>query len=338
MAVTKSIHAVVAPWTSSQVGDAFRDAFIAAGLMTSWYDSFSSGGYEHRILEVVYDGTKTYGKCYYWFIIDGVGVRHKTVAGWDAVNHYPKGPTSAGTQGKDWPENTSAASSVNNGSYWNTTIGLSNSINCSVTRYTSGTRSFFVLRSASSWVTFTIDPPDTTFRSWYSNALIGGYHAGSWYVSHNGSKSTNFVAWNRAKRALFGGVGINYGQSNSSTAILMSSWGFQDMRNDVGNGLWGNFDNTSNSIPQWYGSEINSGILSDFVPVFNGIRPGVIYTSDLPADFGVAALRYATANSVTIQDTMVVTAGVEEYEVLSFRNAGNTTGGVNPLFVARIVG
>jgi len=340
MAVTKSIHAAVAPWGVADLADAFKGAFIAAGLMSDWHDSFSSGGYEHRILEVIYDGTKTYGNCYYWFILDGVGARVKTVTGWDTVNNIPKGPTSAGAQKYDWPEDTSAASSVNNTSAWTSLLALSNSINCSVTRYTSGSRSFFILRSASNWVTFTIDPPTTTFRPWYSDALVGGYHAGIYSVSVNPSlsRSTSFRTYSRTSRALFGGAGIDAAVANWATPITMSAWGFQEMLSLSGSRTYGSFDSGVNSVPQWYGATMNPGVLSDFIPVFNGIRPSVIYASDLPNDFGVGALRYAAANSVTIQDTMVVSAGVEEYEVLSFLNPGSTNGAVNPLFLARTVG
>ena len=340
MAVTKSIHAVVAPWGVSQVADAFKDAFIAAGLMTDWHDSFTSGGYEHRILEVVYDATKTYGKCYYCFILDGVGVRVKTVTGWDTVNNMPKGPTSAGDQRYDWPDDDSAANSVNSSNTWTTLLTLSNSINCSVTRYTSGGRTFFILRSATNWVTFTIDPPSTTFRSWYSDALIGGYHSGIWGVRTNDThaKATAFSTYNRTSRALFGGGGADVAGSTTNSPMRMSGWGFQDMQTLGGTRRYGSFDENANNLPQWYGATMNNGVLSDFLPVFNGIRPSVIYAADLPNDFGVGALRGAAANSVSIQDTMVVSAGVEEYEVLSFRNPGGTTGVVNPLFLARTVG
>ena len=69
----------------------------------------------------------------------------------------------------------------------------------------------------------------------------------------------------------------------------------------------------------------------------NGFRPSVIYSADLPSDFGLGALRGAAASSISIQDTVVVAAGVEEYEVLAFNNRG-TDGSVNPLFLARTVG
>lgn len=341
MAVTKSIHAVVAPWGVSGLANAFKDAFIAAGLMSDWHDSFTSGGFEHRILEVVYDNTKTYGTCYYWFILDGVGARVKTVTGWDTVNNIPKGPTSVGAQTFDWPENVTAINSVNSTQAGTSLLTLSNSINCSVSRYTSGTRTFFILRSASTWVTFTIDPPGTTFRPWYSDALIGGYHAGIYGVSSYNStygSSTSFRTYSRTTRALYGGAGVDSAMSNWSTPQSMSTWGFQEMVNYGTNRTYGNFDNGVIGIPQWYGNVMNNGVLSTFIPVFTGIRPSVIYASDLPDDFGVGALRYAASNTVTIQDTMVVSAGVEEYEVLSFRNTSGTTGLVNPLFLARTVG
>lgn len=154
MAVTKSIHAVVAPWGVSGLANAFKDAFIAAGLMSDWHDSFTSGGFEHRILEVVYDNTKTYGTCYYWFILDGVGARVKTVTGWDTVNNIPKGPTSVGAQTFDWPENVTAINSVNSTQAGTSLLTLSNSINLGYfyNRPSGHDLSTLVLRCAYRWL------------------------------------------------------------------------------------------------------------------------------------------------------------------------------------------
>ena len=339
MAVTKSIHAIVAPWNSSQVADAFKDAFIAAGLMTEWYDSFTSGGDNHRILEGVYDNSKTYGKCYYHFYFHSAGINYKVCAGWDAVNHYPKGPTDVGTQKYDWIDDSSASSSVNSTGHSYFILSLTDTINCSLTRYTSGDRSFFTLRSSTSYQTFTIDPPSTTFRTWYQNALVGGFHTGLWFPQNNGNTGINFTNYNRTKRCLFGGGGARAAQAWLNSAIVIVSYGFQNMNTSAGLGnYYGSFDNISVALPHWYGADMNNGVLSDFLPVFNGIRPGSIYTQDLPDDFGIGGVRGSISNSITIQDTFVVTAGIEEYEVLAFRNSGSTSGAVAPLFLARTVG
>lgn len=343
MAVTKEIYAVVAPWTTVQVTDAFRDALIGAGLMTSWYDSFVNGGFEHRILEVVYDASKTYGKTYYWFVFSGTEIRWKVVTGWDSTSKIPKGPTSAGQQNFDWPEFTTATGSVTNyGSLSSTSshLTLSSSVNMSITRYTAGGISYFIIRSATAYMTFTIDPSSISLRSWYQDALEGAMHPGISEVRSNfyGGGGVDFFQRGRTKRCLLFGGGtdmLNYGGNNS---INLSSWGFQDMQTDSG-GLTRYYGGAprANNIPQWHGADINDGVLNDFLPVFNQFRRSVIYNSDLPADFSIGALRGAGANTVSIQDTMVVTAGVEEYEVLTFHNNG-TSGRVNTLFLARMVG
>lgn len=341
MAVTKQIHAVVAPWSVVQVADAFRDALIGAGLMTSWYDSFISGGFEHRILEVVYDAAKTYGKTYYWFIFSGTEIRWKVVAGWDSTNKIPKGPTSAGSLGFDWPENATAANSVTNYSYLASTadwLTLASSVNMSITRYTAGGISYFLIRSATAYAVLTIDPPSVSLRSWYQDALIGAMHPGISEVRVP-SSYIRFFQRGRTKRCLLFGAQTDIGQYNAGSAFDLSAWGFGDMsNNNGGNGrLYGGFPGLCNNIPQWIGADINNGVLSDFLPVFNQFRRSVIYNADLPADFGIGALRYAGGSTVAIQDTMVVTAGVEEYEVLGFNNRG-TTGQATHLFLARTVG
>ncbi len=342
MAVQKQIYAAVAPWTVSQIADVLRDALVGSGLMTSWYDSFSSDGFEHRVLEVVYSQL-TYGKTYYWFIFSGTQIRWKTVAGWDIAGKRPKGPTSSGSATFDWPEDGGALASVSSYSpnllaTTATYVTLSSSVNMSITRYTGGGRSFFVVRSGTSYAVFTIDPPSTSFRSWYQSALAGGFHAGIWEVRCENTV-IRFFQRGRTKRCpLFGGS-TDYIQSPGALPVELSSWGFADMQTSAGgNGrLWGSFAQFSNNIPQWVGADINNGVLNDFLPVFNGFRPSVIYNADLPLDFGLGALRGSAANSISIQDTVIVATGTEEYEALGFVNRG-IGGQVNPLFLARTVG
>jgi hypothetical protein len=338
MAVTKSVHALVAPWNVAQLADAFRDAFIAAGLMGAWHDSFTSGGYEHRILEIDYDNTKTYGKCYYHFMFTGVSVHLKVYTGWNATDNFPKGPTDVGEMRKDWAAPTTASAAVDRTNEALPFLTLSGSINRSVTRYTAGGRTFFVLRSATTWFTFTIDPAGTTFRTWYQDALVGAMHAGFW-APQTTSQTIIFNHFCRTKRTLFGGVSYDDSLTNAAAGYRLSAYEFQSILTDVGVGRYrGGFNNNGASLPHWDGPDMNNGVLSTFYPVFNGLRPGVIYAADLPNDFGVGGLRGAASNTITIQDTMVVTAGVEEYEVLAFNNSGNTTGAVAPLFLARTVG
>ncbi len=91
MAYTEETYTAAATWTTAQLADLFRDAFIDAGLMTAWYDSFANGGIENRVLEITYGGTNTHGKTYYWFMFSADGVRLHAATGWNAATDQPTG-------------------------------------------------------------------------------------------------------------------------------------------------------------------------------------------------------------------------------------------------------
>ena len=75
MAVTKQTYNINAGFTSVDVANALRSALIAAGLMTEWFDSFTiSGNRICRVLRIVHDPTKTYGTCFYYFVIENGGL------------------------------------------------------------------------------------------------------------------------------------------------------------------------------------------------------------------------------------------------------------------------
>ena len=55
----------------------------------------------------------------------------------------------------------------------------------------------------------------------------------------------------------------------------------------------------------------------------------------LPSDFGIS-FHYET-NNFSLEDTLVVNSGVEEWEVLDFANNASAVTGASPLFLARVV-
>jgi hypothetical protein len=77
----------------------------------------------------------------------------------------------------------------------------------------------------------------------------------------------------------------------------------------------------------------NPALAADYIPVFTGPTASP-YMAPLPTDFGVAA--YYASNAMTAQDTLVVTAGTEEWEMLSVANNTTTDSG-RLLFLARVV-
>lgn len=327
MAVVKVAYAAAAPWTIADVCSLFQSAFIDAGFMTAWYDSFTSGGREHRILEVIYNAAKTYGKTYYWFTFDGVGVWVRTATGWNAASDIPAGQGGAGTAYVDWWDTTTTA---NNGAHLLLTI--STSISTTLTRYTSSGRSFFVLRSGTTFKTFTIDPASTTFRSFYDLAL--GYHSGI-YAVNAASYKVDIQAIHRNRRDLLLGSSANINNSNTgtpSTAVVVASY---SLPRNYGNHNAATYPEDGFVLPGWT-TVANPSAGLNFNPVFNAIRLSSVITTDLPSDFGISTVK--NSNILAIQDNATVTAGVEEYEILAFANSGAVNSITsNPVFLARTV-
>ena len=65
MAVVKEVYNLPIGFTTVDLCDLYRDAFIDAGYMASWYHSFTEANRQHRVLELTYNGAKTYGKTYF---------------------------------------------------------------------------------------------------------------------------------------------------------------------------------------------------------------------------------------------------------------------------------
>jgi hypothetical protein len=325
MAVTKQAYAAVAPWTITQVGTALQNAFSDAGLMTTWHDSFTSGGREHRVLEITYDAAKTYGKTYYWFTFDGTGIWVRTSTGWNVTSKIPAGVGGVGTQNVDWFDTITTGVS---GAF--SLLPISTSISFTVTRYTSGGRTFFVLRTGTSYQTITIDPPGTTFWAFYDLNL--GYHSGIYRVTTVNSRILiNSVQ--RTRRELFLGscIGQSAATSNYNLDVICSTY-----CTPTNAGTAADFPDDGFVLPGWT-TTANPSAGQNFNPVFNGIRLTSVHSTDLPADFGVSAIK--NSNILAIQDNATVTVGVEEYEILAFSNSG-ATGGItsNPVFLARTIG
>lgn len=330
MAVTKLARVAVAPWAITDVCNALKTSFIDAGLMTDWYDSFSAGGYEHRVLEMTYNAAKTYGKTYYWFTFNGVGIWVRTSTGWNATSHIPSGAGGvAGTASVDWfNTNTSAL----DGASQITT--LSTSISFSVTSYTSGGRAFFVVRTGTIYNTFTIDPAGTTFRTFFDLNL--GYHSGIYTIGCNGRRIMIY-AINRNRRELLLGSSLNIGNDGQGQSVTVSMFSIPVNFGNYG-GFYGSaaiFPVDGFVLPGWT-TAANPSAGSNFNPVFTGIRLTSAHASDLPSDFGISSVK--NSDVLAIQDNATVTAGSEEYEIIQFSNQGTNNGITsNPVFLARTI-
>ena len=346
MACTKETYTATATWTASQLADIFRDAFIDAGLMTSWFDSFLSGSVENRILKVEYDNTKTYGTTYYWWMFTTSGVFLHVATGWNATTHVP-----TGTQYLDYFATTTNATS----NHWNM-FSASTASTVELVRYTSGAdvnQSWFVLKTGSTRLSFTIVSAAKTVQSWMdlSKGFFNGYariECSTVAVSLNrGSgviRSTRGPALRRdlvTGSALNGSTNFNDYAGYSAELRLVAYGAVGVQSNNFADNGRAMFGSSSSNVP---GSAIllpvnfssaNPAFTSNSNPVFHGMPFMPYITDPLPADFGLT-FHYAT-NSFSPGDTFVVSAGTEEWEVLDFAANASAVTGASPLFLARMV-
>lgn len=330
MACTKQTYTAVATWTASDLADLFEDAFIDAGLMTAWYDSFLDGSTENRVLEVVYDAAKTYGKTYYWFMFSTNGVYLHVATGWDEPNNVP-----SGTQYLDY---FSAATNTT-GNHW--LMYSANSANSvELVRYTSGVdadQSWFVLKSGATSRTFTIVNDAMTMQTWID--LDKGFYNGFAYDAFFVSSTQGFAKWETGptlRRDILMGCGL-------IGSVAGSDYTLNSQEPLIGYRTVGHLSNSVNNytynhpyifLPVGF-SATNPAYASNSNPIFHSLTWNPYITESLPADFGLT-FHYAT-NTFSRGDTFVVTAGTEEWEVLDFTANSSAVTGASPLFLARMV-
>jgi hypothetical protein len=324
MAVTKQTYTATATWTASQLADVFQSAFIDAGLMSAWHDSFTNTVL-NRVLAVDY-GTGTYANTYYWFMFTTSGVFYSNTSGWNAASDVP-----SGTQYLDYFATTTNATTNHV-----QLLALSTSTTVTLTRYTSGNHTFFVLRSGASFYTFGIDHPGVSLQSWMD--LDKGYHNGMVraipaVTTNNGAM--RFATVFRCRRSILDGctdLGGTTLATNYNDEQCTMQYCFLGAVSNSANNFAGQALDTGAVIP-YVSSTANPAFSTDFNPVYTGIRHLSTVAANLPTDFGITASR--TNNTNAIQDTLTVSAGVEVWEVIAFANGAGTAGQASPLFLAR---
>lgn len=344
MAVTEQLYTQAATWTAAQCATLVRSAFIDAGLMTEWYDSFLSGSMENRILEVQYDGAKTYGKTYYWFIFTGSSMYLALATGWNATTHVP-----TGTQYLDYYSTTTNAITNH---YLLATWSASTSL--TITRYQSAVDtnfSWFLMRNGSSSLNFHIA------HSSVGNKIVPWVDLDKTFFHHflicssqisNLSGAIGFRQYLLLRRSYVFGAKLRgitnvqfYGlgaSGGSYTNYPVAAYqGIGNGNNIVTNFLDGGDYNMYSSpfvLPVYF-NNTNPAYTTDQVPIFTGMLYSNYLQKALPSDFGIT-FHYAN-NTMTLQDTFVVSSGSEEWEMIAFSNSGTITTGASPLFLARTV-
>lgn len=324
MAVTKQTYTATATWTAAQLADIFRTAFIDAGLMTDWYDSFLNT-VENRILQVVYDAGKTYGTTYYWFMFTTSGVFVHTALAWNATTHVP-----TGTQYQNYYATTTNATTNHT-----SLISLAAATTTTLTRYTSGVNtdySWFLVRNGTTNRAFMI-PKGTygplSFVDLNNVAFNGLIRSGT--STSNSAVILDFLhSAGHTRRTYLGATSLrgNTTSSEYSTSPSTSRYGVLGNANATGN----NYLGTVLALPT-AATNTHSGLASDHMPVFTGPSTGN-YIPAAPADFAVAP--YFASNLMVVQDTLVVDSGTEEWEMVTV-GLNSATDASKILFLARTV-
>jgi hypothetical protein len=343
MPVTKQVYTAAATWTASGLASIFRSAFIDAGLMTEWHAAFLSGSVENRVLEVVYDATKTYGRTYYWFQFTTAGAFIAVCTGWNGTSNIPAGPSDAGAQYLDWWSTTTNATTNHR-----TMLAMAATTSTTLTRYTSGintAHSWFLLVHATTRLAFRIAGPAEVAPAWIdldrivrsdaqavnvvTTSNLGIVHftviSGSLRRTLIGSQAlrgnTTLSNYRTIARLYSYAACGNVNNANSNTIPIVETSGFPTTAG-MATVLPTAFNNT------------NPAFTTDKVPVFTGLAVSPYSNTVLPADFGLIPVY--NNNTFGNQDLLIVSAGVEEWEAIDFANgASASTGTASMLFAAR---
>jgi hypothetical protein len=336
MATTKQIYTLTAPWTSVQFFDTLRLAFIDAGLMTEWYASYGTTNTPNRVLKITYDESKTYGSTYYWFTNWYAGTfYYKLATGFDPVNNIP-----TGTQYLDY-FNTSA---VENDGY--PLISMNASADLNIIRYSSNNRvghTWFNLSQNGSQNPFHIAPASSTFQPWvdFNKGFLNMLYDVSCYL--NGyAAGVEFIRRCTLRRELGKGIGLAgsatsgeyYGGSGNRLSREYRYLGAGRVNNDAYTNISSIGMGSGVFLPIGF-SDINPAYTSDSSPVFHSLPYSYQLAESLPNDFGVVMMY--TANTLAVGDKIIVTPGVEEWEIITRINSSTIYTKPSAAFCARVV-
>jgi hypothetical protein len=335
MTVAKQNYTVSPTWTAAQVADALGDALTDAGLMTSWWSSFSNGGFENRVLQVVYDGTKNLGTCYYWFIISSTFFGVSIATGWNSNGNAP-----VGTARLDF---VTSSTNITTG-HCQIGANLVTGTDVTITRYTSGldsSYSWFVFRNGSTPFPFMIAPASVEVVPWIDKDKLFFHHF--LFPSLNVQSSTSATSIATASfesacriRSSYLEQGALRGSTTNSRFITKEkifSYRVNSHANNTANN--DSILSVSSVVHPPYGISLsNTYFASDYTPILKGCSYSLYVKDSLPLDMGITFSYLTTAFS--FGSRLVVSSGVEEWEVIDFANNDTSTAS-SPLLLMRDV-
>lgn len=335
----KQAYTATATWTAVDLANIFRSAFIDAGYMTEWFDSFSSGGIENRVLEVIYDGTKTFGKTYYWFKFTTSGVFFAYATGWNPATDQPIGTGS----GLDFLSNVTNATTGHS-----QFLSAATSVTTVLTRYTStdaGGQTWFLLRAGATSLIFNIDKAGVQVRPFLD--LDRQIHCGFNTVgltNANSNVRAHFSSIYSLRRS-YAYSHLNAGATNMTLGTI-GSYMYCAFRLGGSGSSWVNSVNQYSAEGFSYNNSpvfmlpharqsSNPAFAADKFPVVTGLLFNQLTSAVLPSDIGLVT-HYAN-NGIAVQDKFIVSAGTNEWEVLAVTNSASVNDHPGMAFAARIV-
>ncbi len=369
MAVSKQAYTVGAPWLNFQLADQFRQAFIDAGLMTAWHDSFTTGTgvagqlNEHRVLRIVYDASKKYGTVFHWFVFlpDG-SMDYAYVHQWDAITHVPLGLYGKERLSQTYTRMTNDSSSGSHRVFATQVLSTTTTL----TRYSSGVKSgfsMFLLKGGSNFQCWFFMPAGTNFQPYIDLNIntCGGlmlplmgltssstsgrcrgvvsfghfFHYADNIFTYGWSADKGSGSW-AGRNAYAFERGVTYalpgrGTSGGSGIPFPTFAGTYNVGNRVANG--GDVDGMWLTLPSELAA-YNPDRVTSTTPVFSDIPFSMYITDRIPIDFGIVG--HFTNSTMEVQDIFQVTPGLEEWEILAYANQTDT-GNPSVLVVARVI-
>ena len=332
MAVTKQTYTATATLTAATFFTQLRSAFIDAGLMTEWHDSFTNT-IENRVLEIT-NAAGTYGKTYYWFMVGVSNTLFYNVAtGWNTGSDIP-----SGTQYLDFFATTTNATSNHR-----QLLFFNFATDVKITRYTSGDVNFFVISQGATYSCFTIVKGSGSFQPWVD--FSKGFLNLLYEVAPATSGTWGQVSFNRyasLRRELGRGTALNGSTTaaNYLGTLGSLSQGAEYAYCGLGNGsnnwqtnMGATFTTRSAIVLPIGFNGTNGAYTTDSSPVFHSLPYSQWITTTMGSDFGITMLY--TANTLGIYDTLTVSAGTEVWEVMAFANNATITTGATPVMLAR---
>jgi hypothetical protein len=351
MAVTRQSYVSNPVITQSGIAGLFEQAFIDAGLMAGWHDSFNASNTEFRVLKVDYGVSNAYVSTFYCFSFGLANIGLTTATSFNTISHQ-----FLGTQWLDFHQQPTSSTSVTSTltsvhrDFLGTHMSVAVDTRVELWRYSSGVdarQSWFQLaQGVNVGRPFTILRGDLPLYPWVdtNKGTVPGFTTVRFFTNSRVG-TLGFTHEDQNRRTLLSGMSLHLQQANSSTQGAhhnLNHWNYRYVgvgrqENNSGNNLAGLLGSTGYGgvmLPVGY-SAANPGYTIDYTPICNQVPWSPFSPTPLASDFGVY-MHYAH-NTMTHQDRFVVAAGTEEWEILGFNLNTVVDFGATPCFLARIV-